>query len=312
MNGSSLLAIALRDANNDEGSEADAKAKLRASLTKNVTVTNKVETSDDTKTEEKEEDEEEGDEEDEEDKDESDDENKEEKVEETEEVKAAREKQEKEAAKLKRKDERVQRRIDTAIAEKKAAEAEVTKLKAQLAANPDQKLTAEEVEALADAKAEKKLQEKEIERLQKEFDASCDKLQAEGNKLDKEFTEKVVEMSKELGPIPSRVIGILSDLENGAEVLKFMVDDIDEAEVIYKLKDKPEKLAIALVRIADKLAEEKKPKPKQVSKVPNPVKPTRGANVQSTTITEADTKNMDSYVRKRAAMRQAQLKERGY
>jgi len=32
-----------------------------------------------------------------------------------------------------------------------------------------------------------------------------------------------------------------------------MVNDIDEAEKIYDLKDRPEKLAIALVRLSDKL-----------------------------------------------------------
>jgi len=292
-----------------EGDHADEKAKLRAQLTKNVVVTNKSEKEadkvEDTETEEEKEDEEteeegeEGSEESEED----------EKVEETDEQKAAREKQEKEAAKLKRKDERVQRRIDTAIAEKKAAEAEVTRLKAQLEANPEKKLTEEEVEALAEAKATKKLQEKEIERLKEEFDEACNKLQAAATKKDKEFTDKVGDMANLFGPIPSRVIGILNDIEDGHEVLNLMVDDDDLAESIYKLKDKPEKLAIALVRIADKLAEEKKPKPKKVSQVPNPVTPVKSGRVQSTTITEADTKNMDSYTRKRMAQMKAR---RGY
>jgi len=295
-----------------EGDHADDKAKLRAQLAKNVVVTNKSEKEkvniEDVSTEEENEDEETEDEEGEENESEEDAEP-EEKVEETAEEKAAREKQEKEAAKLKRKDERVQRRIDTAIAEKKAAEAEVARLKAQLEANPEKKLTEEEVETLAEAKATKKLQEKEIERLKQEFDTACDKLQAAATKKDKEFGDKVGDMANLFGPIPSRVIGILNDIEDGHEVLNMMVDDDDLAETIYKLKDKPEKLAIALVRIADKLAEEKKPKPKKVSQVPNPVTPVKSGRVQSTTITEADTKNMDSYTRKRMAQMKAR---RGY
>jgi hypothetical protein len=302
----------LMDANNDGGSEADEKAKLRAALAKTVSVGKKSDNETEAKTNETEEETEEEEEEETEEEKEEEKEEEEKKEEETEEAKAAREKQEKEAAKLKRKDDRIQRRIDTAIAEKKAAEAEVARLKAQIEANPEKKLTEEEVESRAEAKAAKRIADAEIERLQKEFDANCDKLQAEGNKLDKEFTTKVVSMAELFGPIPSRVIGILSDLENGAEVLKFMVDDDDEAEKIYNLKDKPERLAIALVRIADKLAEEKKPKPKQISKVPNPIKPVKSGGVQSTQITEADTKNIDSYIRKRIAQKEALKKQRGY
>ena len=173
-------------------------------------------------------------------------------------------------------------------------------------------MTEEEVQAKAEIIAAEKVAAKELENLQKEFNKACDKLQNEGVKLDKEFTPKVVAMADELGPIPSRVIGVLSDLDNGAEVLKFMIDDIDEAEKIYDLKDKPEKLAIALVRIADKLTAAKKPKPKAISQVPDAVEPVKSSRVQSLTITEADTKNMDNYVAKRARQIAEKRKIRGY
>lgn len=234
--------------------------------------------------------------------------------EETTEEKEAREKIEAKAAKETRKEQRIQRRIDTAVAAQRLAEAEVIKLKEQLAANPDKKLTEEEVQSKAEIIANEKLAAKELERLQQEFNASCDKLQTAATKIDKEFTPKVVEMTNELGPIPSRLIGILSDLENGPEVLKFLVDDIDEAEKIYDLQKKPEKLAIALIRISDKLVAEAKPKPKEISKVPNPTTPVTGARVKTTMITDADTKpaNMDNYVAKRRQQMEDKRKARGY
>lgn len=322
MSGASLLALAVRDKDNEQGADVgDARAKLRDQLAKGVSIAAKsaeqlaaeAEGGEGDKEEDKEEDEgddnkeeDEGDEEDEADKDDKD------KVEETEEEKTAREAKEASEARARRKDDRVQKRIDKAVAAQRVAEDEVAKLKAQLDANPDKKLTEEEVQARAEAIAAKKVADADMVRLQEDFNKSCNKLQAEAIKLDKEFDAKVGAMAADLGPIPSRIIGVLSDLDNGAEVLKFMVDDIDEAEKLYDLKDKPERLAIALVRIADKLADAKKPKPKPLSKVPNPVKPVNGHRVQSSALTEADTKDMDSYVRKRKAQREAQLKERGY
>ncbi len=291
MSGASLISIALR-APDDEGKSDIQKA--RDAITAKVTVAAKEE-----KEEEKEDDNE--DDENNEEIDEDDEEKEEEELEKelTAEEKEAKEKQEREAAKAARKEQRIQKRIDTAVAAQKIAEAETLKWKAIAEANPDKKLTEEEVEARSEAKAAEKIATKEVERMQAEFNKACDKLQGDGDKLDKQFTTKVVAMAEELGPIPSRVIGILSDLDNGAEVLKYMVDDIDEAEKIYDLKEKPERLAIALVRISDKLAEAAKPKPKKISKVPDAVKPVNGSRSSSTQITEADTKNPEEYRRKR-------------
>ena len=200
-----------------------------------------------------------------------------------------------EKAKEQRKQERMQQRINRITAEKKAAEDEIAALKAQLAANPDKALTDEEVERRAEAKAAAKFAEKQLEQAQREFQESCDRLQASAVKIDKEFDVKVGEMAAELGPIPSRIIGILDDFKNGAEVLNFMVNDLDKAEEIYKLQNKPEKLALALKEIADSL----KPKPKPISKVPDPIKPINGSRTVSNAITEDDAKNIDSYVAKR-------------
>ncbi len=314
MNGVSLSAMMLRDTDNEQGSAAEAKAKLRETIAKGITVT--ARSSEEVVPDPKEDDESEDEENDDDDKD-ADEEDAEGETKEKEEVEeTAADKKVKEAQELKdkedRKQARIQKRIDKAVAAQRAAEDEVVKLRAQLEANPEKKLTEEEVQAKAEIIAAEKVAAKELENLQKEFNKACDKLQNEGVKLDKEFTPKVVAMADELGPIPSRVIGVLSDLDNGAEVLKFMIDDIDEAEKIYELKDKPEKLAIALVRIADKLTAAKKPKPKAISQVPDAVEPVKSSRVQSLTITEADTKNMDNYVAKRARQMAEKRKIRGY
>ena len=323
MNGISLSALMLRDADNEQGA-AEARAKLRDSLAKGVNVTAKSDNEpvkeaapdpdkeDENKDEDEDEDED-GKEKETEDKELDEDGNPIVKEKETAEEKAAREATETAAEKEARKQQRIQKRIDRAVAAQRAAEAEVVKLREQLAAKPDgEKLTEAEVQARAETIAAEKVAARELAELQADFNKACDKLQTEATKLDKEFTPKVVAMAEELGPIPSRVIGILSDLDNGAEVLKMMVDDIDEAEKIYDLKDKPEKLAIALVRISDKLAAAKEPKKKQISKVPDPVKPINGRNVQSLQITEADTKDMDKYVAKRVRQREELKKARGY
>lgn len=317
MNGSSLLAIALRDADNENGA-VDPKAKLREELAKGNTGENNDGEhnadgeQDNGSDEEGEEDESSESEEGEGDDEENDDEGevKDPPENETEEEKKAREAQEKEAAKAQRKQDRTQRRIDRLTAEKRAAEAEVAKLKAQLEANPDQKLTPEEIEAKAEALAEKKAKEKEIADLQMQFDADCEKLAKAANKIDKQFDTKINELADDLGRIPSFMIGVLADMDNGGEVLAHIANDDELAEDIWKAK--PAKMTRLLVEISTKLADAKKPAKKQISKVPDPgtqVKPTR---VQSNTLTEADAKNMDSYVRKRQAMMAEQRKLKGF
>ena len=114
-------------------------------------------------------------------------------------------------------------------------------------------------------------------------------------------------MAEQFGPIPSFMIGVLEDFENGDEVLAYVAKEEDVAELIYSLKNRPAKMTKELVEISNKLAAAKKPKKKEISKVPDPVSPVKGGRANgSTVITEADTKNMEVY----SAKRRAQMEER--
>ena len=303
MSGASLISLVLREGENDTG--ADDKTKLREQLAKgNVANKDTIAPVEDNNEDEgdKEDDDEE---EDEEDKEEDDSE----KVEETAEEKVAREAKESEDAKNRRKEERIQKRIDKAVAAQKVAEAEVLKWKTLAEAKPDdEKLTKEEVEARAEAIAAEKIAKSELYNLQKEFNKNCDKIQESAIKADKDFYPKVQALAAEIGPLPTPMMNVLFDLDNGADVLVYLANDVDEAERIYDLQNKPAKLGIALSKIADKLAEEKKPKPKKISEVPDPMKPVNGNRVQTTQITSKDTTpdGMENYVRKR----QLQMEQR--
>ena len=314
MNSGSLLSLILREGDNEQGNPKD---DLRALLAKNTIVTagGKVEvpvTEEVEESEPKEEDEEETPELDADGNPIVKEEPEEKEL--TDEEKAEAAKLEKEAAKAKRKDDRMQRRIDEATADKNKALEEIAALKAQLAANPDKTLTEEEVQSRAEAIAAKKLADKQLDDIQAEFQKDCDSLQKAGVKLDIEFNNKIEDMAKQFGPIPSFMIGVLSDLDNGAEVLVYLSNDDAEAERIYGFKNKTAKLTTELVKIANTLADAKKPKPKPVSRVPNPIAPVNGRNVQSTQITEADTKpeGMSNYIRKRQAQMEQRRKERGF
>jgi len=296
MNGASLLAMANFDADSDE------RAALRASLVKNNTVIEKPSTTPETEEQNEKvegEENEEGDDEGEEDED-----NEEENVDEelTDEEKAAKEAEkkaaEKAAAKLARKNDRMQRRIDEATAAAKAAKDELAAFKA---ANPNSTLTEEEVEARAEAKAAERLAAQKVKDLQTEFDNTCERLQKEATKFDKDFYEKTVDIADQFGPIPSFLIGVAADTENGAEVLAHIVADDELAEKIWKLT--PAKMAKEFILISNKLIEAKTPPRRQISKVPEPITRVTGSRVVSTTITAADTKpeNMDNYVAKRRA-----------
>lgn len=302
MSGVSLSSLMLRDAENEGGapSAAELRNKQREELVKN----NTVNASGEKKVEEAVEggEEEEGEEEGEEEEEDEDGEAEGEvdpPAEETAEQKAEREGKEKIAAKAQRKQDRMQRRIDTAIAEKKAAETEIAKLKAQLDANPDQKLTAEEVEKLAEEKANKRLADKQMQDMQADFDKACENLAKAASKVDPEFNDKINDIAEQFGAIPSFMIGVLEDFDNGGEVLAYIANDDDVAELIFGLAKKPAKMTKELVLISNKLADAKKPKPKKLSAVPDSVTPVKGARIVSNTITEADTKNMESYVAKR-------------
>jgi hypothetical protein len=313
MNGSSLLAITLRDAENDNGADADPKAKLREQLSKGNVQKEGIQNSESNPPNEEENEEDgEGEEEEENEEDENEevDSNK---KEETEEEKAEREKQEKIAAKAQRKQDRMQRRIDEATRARKEAEAERDRLKAQLEADPDKKLTEEEVEARAEAIAAKKLADKQIEEIQSKFNEACEKLQKDASKIDKDFDDKIADIAADIGPIPSFMIGVLDDLDNGGEVLAFIANDDELAEKIWNLKKNPAKMTKEIVEISNKLSAAKKKPKKEISRVPDPPEPVKtNRNSNSAIITEADTKNMDSYVAKRQAQMLEKRKLRGF
>jgi len=313
MNGSSLLAITLRDAENDNG--ADAKAKLREQLSKGNVQNQQQENNDQQQSDppNEEENEEDGEGEEEEENEEDEDEEVEDNKKETEEEKAEREKQEKIAAKAQRKQDRMQRRIDEATAARKAAESERDRLKAQLEADPDKKLTEEEVEARAEAIAAKKLADKQIEEIQTKFNEACEKLQKEASKIDKDFDDKIADIAADIGPIPSFMIGVLEDLDNGGEVLAFIANDDELAEKIWNLKKNPAKMTKEIVEISNTLSAAKKKPKKQISRVPDPPEPVKtNRSSNSAVITEADTKNMESYVAKRQAQMMEKRKLRGF
>lgn len=301
MHGVSLSSLMLRDAEDGTGA-ADPKIALREKLAKgNTPAAEVVPPVVEEEAEGENEDEEEGEEEAEE---------VDPPAEETAEQKKDREAKEKIEAKAKRKDERMQRRIDEAVSARKTADTEIARLKAQLEANPDKKLTAEEVETRAEAIAAKKLAEKQMEEVNTKFQAACNKLQAEAMKVDKDFNAKIEDVAADIGPIPSFMIGVLEDMDNGGEVLAFIANDDEVAEKIWGMR--PAKMTKELVEISNKLADAKKPAKKQISRVPDPGTPVQGRRIVSNVITEADTKNMDNYVAKRQKQMLEKRKIQGF
>lgn len=197
---------------------------------------------------------------------------------------------------------RIQKRIDKEVAKRKVLEDEVTELKKLLAAKEGdgEKLTKEDVE-------------KEAKRIaielnnERQFTADCNRLADAAKKLDKEFDSKMKSLAEDVAPIPGYMIGALADLKNnaGGAVLKYFTDNPDIYEDVIALP--PMKMVGEIKDISFKLEAETKPKPKAVSKVPAPNEPVGGkGGSNSMVITEADTKDMQTFVKKR----QMQLEER--
>ena len=310
MSGASLIAIALRDKENEDGS--DPRTKLRAEIAKGNLPEGQAVIKEGEEDGEQDADDGEDNEGDEEGEEDDDKEKEEEEVELTPEQKLEKEAADKLAAKAKRKEDRVQKRFNELTAAKATAEAEVARLKAQLEADPEKKLTEEEIESRAEAKAAQKQAAKDLAEMQTKFEAACDKLQADARKVDKDFDDKINDIATDVGPIPSFMIGILEDLDNGGEVLAFIANDDELAERIYGLKTKPAKMTKELVEISNKLEAEKKKPKKQISKVPDPVTPVKGGTGNKNMLTEADAKNMPEYVRKRQAMMLEARKAKGF
>lgn len=257
---------------------------------------------------EEEEEEEEDKEEDDEEKDKEED-----KENETAEEKANRVVKEKEE----RKDARMQKRIDKLTASNVNAANEIAALKKQIAEKPVEGLTEEEVNRRAAVKAEELSAAKEADRLQKEFEKSADTLIKSANKVDKDFEKKINEVAKETDILmPKYMVEILSDLdnENGHEILAQLANDEDLYEEICVLSER--KMTQRLIRMSDKLKEEKKNKPQQrerENRLPNPIEPINdGTNNRGNSLPAKPTENMEDFVRIRAEQDKKRRETRGY
>ncbi len=196
---------------------------------------------------------------------------------------------EKQEAKTAAEKARIQKRIDKEVAKRKVLETEIADLKAQLVAKSSEdgvKFTKEDVEAEAKRIADEKINERE-------FINACNRLADNAKKLDKDFDKKVKALSEDVAPLPGYMIGILDDIENGAQVLKYFADNQDVYEDIYTLT--PVKMATAIAKLGTKLATETKPKP--ISKVPPPNEPVNG--MAKTTINLSDKEPMEDWIAKR-------------
>jgi hypothetical protein len=195
---------------------------------------------------------------------------------------------EKKDAKTEKERARIQKRIDKLTADKQSLKEEVERLKAQIAAKPDDEnvYTKEQVEELA---------KQEAKRLKAEadFDSDCNKLANEAEKLDKKFQAKVHAMAEDAGAIPVMMIGILAnDIENGGAVLSYLTNNVDEYEEIKDLS--PARMALKLNKISEKLL---KPK-KEITKVP-PSKEPVGGNGTTPEQRANEKDDMDTWVKKR-------------
>lgn len=210
----------------------------------------------------------------------------EEKIEELEEQKAE--------AKTATEKDKFQKRIDRETAKRKALETEIKELKAKLAAEPDKAnaLTEEEVERRSEEKAQAK-------QTQREFDLASNRLFDAGTKADKEFPTKIKVMADDIGGIPGHLVGILDDLENSGELLVYFTDNADEFAEIYALS--PAQAALKLAKLSNKLIADKKPKPKEISKVPDPAETIKGGSSKASDVLPKNpTDNMAEFVRIRA------------
>lgn len=207
-------------------------------------------------------------------------------VEESDEVKSLK-------AQLEKERQKFEKRINKKTAEGKELAAKIADLEKVVAAK-----SAEDGERLTEADVERKAEEKVAQR---EFVAACNRLAEAAKKIDKDFDDKIKQLSDDTAPLPGYMIGILDDLDNGGAILNYFTSNPDEYEEIIGLSQA--KMAIKLSKLSTKIETEAKVKPKPTSKIPEPITPVGGRGGSGNAIlTENDTKDMDSFVRKRAAM----------
>lgn len=207
-------------------------------------------------------------------------------------------KEEKEAATTQAAKDKIQKRIDREVKRRKELETENKELKRQLAEKPagETALTEEDVEARSERKAAEKV-------ARNEFVKASNKLADDAVKIDKDALKKIDDMCDDIAPIPSVMIGILSDLDNGSDVLVHLANNHEIYEEIEALKDRPIQMSVKLTKLSAKIEAEKKPKPKPISKVPAPNEPLAGGNKgTSTEITANDDKlSAKDWINKRNA-----------
>lgn len=212
-----------------------------------------------------------------------------------------------------RRQSRVQRRIDRLTADAKAAKDEAEALRRQLAETPKEGLSEEDVERRAQELADKKLKDKEAERIAAKFEDDKDTLLKAATKADKEFVENINDAAQEIGLIPSVMIGILSDLDNknGGDVLAYLAkeDNWELYEEIISLP--PVKMGVRLDRLSDKIKGEKQPKvaTRPRSRAPEPITPISEGN-RNTATTLTGKEDMETFARIRAVQSEAYYKRK--
>ena len=201
-------------------------------------------------------------------------------------------KEEDDPEKLKKTIERLKRRISTKSSSEKELKEQLIEIQSKLKKIEEDgasTLTEEDVKTRASEEAKAIV-------AQKEFDEACNRLAEEAEKIDKNFTSKVVELGEDYGKIPPVMIDILDDIKTGGAVLNYLCDNPEEYEKIRVMK--PGRMATKLTEISEQL----KPKKavKEISKVPDPIKPVKqGSGSESGVITLTGKEDMKEWVRKR-------------
>ena len=224
------------------------------------------------------------------------------------------------AEKQARKDARIQKRIDKLVADANLTKQENERLKKQLEANPDNKLTEEEVQARAEKLAADMVKQRTSQEIQKQFEADCKVVQDAAMKSDKDFMTNINAAAEDVGPIPAIMIGILKDLdnENGGEVLAYLAKNVDDYEEVHGLSEG--RMTAKLIRLSDKIKAEaeaaKAAKKKQRSNVPDPITPVNeGRDARSSTVLPSNPtksrEDMENFVRIRNEQTAARRKANG-
>jgi hypothetical protein len=210
--------------------------------------------------------------------------------------------EDKEELKADKKLERLEKKLAREAIRRREAEKREKELLRRLEAKPDKALTEEDVEARATAKAEREMRIKE-------FNSTVEKL-VEGAqkhlKLNNKQMDSLIEAAQDdIGePVPAEIVEALGDIDNGHLVLAHLLKNTDDAEDIYKLKNRHIKLGLELAKLSTKLST---PKQKPVSKVPDPPEPLGGKSAggdrlailaSKKTLTSSE---MDEYVQARNA-----------